>query len=65
MRKVTLVVNFSLPFKIAEIGGRRVKEVDCETYLHRVGRTGRFGDQGIAFNFVNDKQELEMLKQIE
>ena len=59
MRKVTLVINYSLPIKINYDQGftgyidPSKKEVDLETYLHRVGRTGRFGDHGIALNFVH------------
>ena len=64
MRKVTLVVNYSLPIKFKPEDGNRSKEVDLETYLHRVGRTGRFGDHGIAVNFVDAKYEIDMLKQI-
>ena len=26
---------------------------DFETYLHRIGRTGRFGKVGVAINLVN------------
>ena len=44
MRKVTLVINFELPLKIFEDKSIKGREVDLETYLHRVGRTGRFGD---------------------
>lgn len=31
-----------------------------ETYLHRVGRSGRYGHLGIAINFItnNDKNSL-------
>lgn len=25
---------------------------DCATYLHRIGRTGRFGKHGLAINLV-------------
>lgn len=61
MRKVTLVINYSLPLKNinSQIQGGFMdpsqKQVDLETYLHRVGRTGRFGDHGIALNFVHPK----------
>jgi len=65
MRKVTLVVNLSLPFKIRESEGSLEKRVDLETYLHRVGRTGRFGDHGIAVNFINNQEELGMMKEIQ
>ena len=64
MRKVTLVINFSLPFKFKDHETRGEKEVDLETYLHRVGRTGRFGDRGIALNFVNAKYETHMVDTI-
>lgn len=32
----------------------------AETYLHRIGRSGRFGHLGLAINFIteNDKQNL-------
>lgn len=64
MRKVTLVVNFSLPFRFVGTGPDRRKVADVETYLHRVGRTGRFGDHGIALNFVNSAEEEQMLAAI-
>ena len=28
---------------------------DMETYLHRIGRTGRFGRKGMAINMVEPK----------
>ena len=36
IEQVTIVVNFDLP---VDVSGK----ADCETYLHRIGRTGRFG----------------------
>jgi len=36
IEQVTIVVNFDLP---VDVRGN----ADCETYLHRIGRTGRFG----------------------
>ncbi|RUS20181.1 P-loop containing nucleoside triphosphate hydrolase protein [Endogone sp. FLAS-F59071] len=41
--RVNLVVNLDLPR-------------DPETYLHRVGRTGRFGTTGLAVSFVDDEE---------
>ena len=38
---------------------------DPETYLHRVGRTGRFGRKGVALNLIHDEKEMKVLKQIE
>jgi len=64
MRKVTLVVNYSLPVKYKDVDSGRSREIDLETYLHRVGRTGRFGDHGIALNFVDQKYESPMIDEI-
>ena len=36
VEQVTIVVNFDLPMDAKG-------NADCETYLHRIGRTGRFG----------------------
>ena len=38
---------------------------DPETYLHRVGRTGRFGRPGCALCLIGDEKEMKVLKQIE
>lgn len=56
--QVTLVVNFDLP---VDANGK----ADCETYLHRIGRTGRFGKVGFAFNMVDSPKSLEILRNIE
>ena len=40
------VVNFDLP-------------ENAETYVHRVGRTGRAGRRGIAYTFVNEMQRKD------
>lgn len=37
VEQVTMVVNFDMPVIYD------TKKADCETYLHRIGRTGRFG----------------------
>ncbi len=55
---VTLVIQFDMPVKK---GG----QYDPETYLHRVGRTGRFGRPGAALNMIHDDNEMKILKQIE
>jgi len=45
VENVTLVVNYDIPLDVN-------RKPDCETYLHRIGRTGRFGKSGIAINLV-------------
>jgi ATP-dependent RNA helicase DDX19/DBP5 len=40
------------------------READPETYLHRIGRTGRFGRVGVALTFVHDKNSWQQLHDI-
>lgn len=58
IEQVTIVVNFDLP---VDQSGR----ADCETYLHRIGRTGRFGKNGIAINLVDSEKNMEIVRFIE
>ncbi len=48
---VDLVVNYDIP-------------VDAETYVHRIGRTGRAGNTGVAITFVNE-EDVKALHSIE
>lgn len=48
---VTHVFNYDIP-------------QDMESYIHRIGRTGRAGQQGVAITFVNARQ-YNMLRKIE
>ncbi|XP_053687392.1 DEAD-box helicase Dbp80 [Sabethes cyaneus] len=58
VEQVTIVVNFDLPM---DQQGR----ADCETYLHRIGRTGRFGKNGIAINLVDSDRSMQLCRSIE
>ncbi|XP_058813226.1 DEAD-box helicase Dbp80-like [Topomyia yanbarensis] len=58
VEQVTIVVNFDLPM---DQQGR----ADCETYLHRIGRTGRFGKNGIAINLVDSDRSMMICRSIE
>ena len=51
IQSVSMVINYDLPY---------IKE----NYIHRIGRTGRYGRKGVAINFIND-QDVESLKNIE
>jgi translation initiation factor 4A len=42
--QVSLVINYDLP-------------TNRENYIHRIGRSGRFGRKGVAINFVADGDE--------
>lgn len=56
---VSMVINYDIPMK-----GRGDTEPDTETYLHRIGRTGRFGRIGVSISFVYDKKSYDALSQI-
>ena len=43
---MTLVVNYDIPVE------REGNTPAYETYLHRIGRSGRFGRKGAAFNLT-------------
>merc|ERR1712187_37866 len=47
VQQVSLVINFDLPSS-------------TENYLHRIGRSGRFGRKGVAINFVTSRDVRHM-----
>jgi len=49
VQTVTMVINYDIP---EMMGG----QPDYETYLHRIGRTGRFGRTGAALSLVHDRK---------
>ncbi|VDP24095.1 unnamed protein product [Schistosoma margrebowiei] len=55
--QVNLIINWNMPTT-------RTGNADWETYLHRIGRSGRFGKEGIAVNFVVN-EEMYLLKELE
>jgi ATP-dependent RNA helicase UAP56/SUB2 len=52
IERINLAINYDLP-------------ADADSYLHRVGRAGRFGTKGLAISFVSNDADQEVLKQIE
>uniref|UniRef100_A0ACD5ZCK3 Uncharacterized protein n=1 Tax=Avena sativa TaxID=4498 RepID=A0ACD5ZCK3_AVESA len=51
VQQVSLVINYDLPN-------------NRELYIHRIGRSGRFGRKGVAINFVR-KDDIRILRDIE
>ena len=51
VQQVSLVVNYDLP-------------TNRELYIHRIGRSGRFGRKGVAINFVKN-DDVKILRNIE
>lgn len=56
--QVTMVVNYDIPME-------RTGRPDAETYIHRIGRSGRFGRQGVAINFTCDDKSRRNLMEIQ
>lgn len=52
VERVNIVVNYDTP-------------ADADSYLHRVGRAGRFGTKGLALTFVSSQADLDVLERIQ
>ncbi len=52
IQQVSLVINYDLP-------------KEKEQYIHRIGRSGRYGRKGVAINFIMSQQDVRQLKDIE
>lgn len=52
IERINLAINYDLPG-------------DADSYLHRVGRAGRFGTKGLSISFVSSEADQEVLKAIE
>jgi len=55
---ICLVINYDVPVD-------KDGNPDFETYLHRIGRTGRFGRKGTAISLIGDQRSIEVLAAIE
>lgn len=52
--QISVVINFDVPTETIN----NVRQGDGATYLHRIGRTGRFGAPGLALT-IYDRDEDE------
>ncbi|KRH92743.1 ATP-dependent RNA helicase, partial [Pseudoloma neurophilia] len=48
---LNLVINFDMPYSI-------------ESYIHRIGRAGRFGTEGLSITFISE-DEINKLREVE
>ncbi|KAL6751383.1 nuclear RNA helicase-like protein Bat1 [Haematococcus lacustris] len=59
IERVNIVINYDMPETDEKKGN------GADTYLHRVGRAGRFGTKGLAITFVASKEDSEVLNQVQ
>lgn len=59
--EVQIVINFDVPLTSDGKGGITG---DPENYLHRIGRTGRFGTEGLALTIYDRDVDEQYLNQI-
>ena len=52
IERINLAINYDLP-------------ADADSYLHRVGRAGRFGTKCLSISFVSTEEDENVLKDIE
>jgi ATP-dependent RNA helicase UAP56/SUB2 len=52
VERVNVVINYDCPEA-------------ADTYLHRVGRAGRFGTKGLAISFISSKEDGEVLNEVQ
>lgn len=52
IEKINVVFNYNMP-------------IDSDSYLHRVGRAGRFGTKGLAISFISEQEDLVVLEEIQ
>jgi len=50
--RVNIVFNYDMP-------------TTADQYLHRVGRSGRFGTKGLATTFVSTQEDIDILEQVQ
>jgi len=50
--RVNVVINYDMP-------------ENSDTYLHRVGRAGRFGTKGLAISFVSTDEDAKVLNEVQ
>jgi len=52
IERVNIVINYDMP-------------ADSDSYLHRVGRAGRFGTKGLALTFTSTDEDADVLKKVQ
>lgn len=56
--EIEIVINFDVPTLTPQ---GKPRQGDAESYLHRIGRTGRFGTKGIAVTIYDRDEDKNYL----
>jgi superfamily II DNA/RNA helicase len=56
--EVDLVISYDVPIK----NTFGFKEPDYANFMHRVGRTGRYGTDGLAVTLMSDEIETDLIE---
>lgn len=59
VERVNIVINYDMPETDERHGN------GADTYLHRVGRAGRFGTKGLAITFVSSEADSAVLNAVQ
>mmetsp|Transcript_29052 Transcript_29052/g.28747 ORF Transcript_29052/g.28747 Transcript_29052/m.28747 type:complete len:431 (-) Transcript_29052:37-1329(-) len=63
IERVNIVVNYDMPQSEEKTDARENNA--SNTYLHRVGRAGRFGTKGLAISFISSDEDTQVLNEIQ
>lgn len=58
IRQIALVINFELPY-VYDMREGSISQQKVADYLHRIGRSGRFGRDGVAINLIATPSDRE------
>jgi len=66
IERVNIVINYDMPQKEERNERNESREnVASNTYLHRVGRAGRFGTKGLSISFIASDEDTQVLNEIQ
>ena len=51
VKDIDVVINYDMPLQLEE-------------YVHRIGRTGRAGEKGVAYSFFNGETDASLAKDL-
>ncbi|EME48497.1 hypothetical protein DOTSEDRAFT_67510 [Dothistroma septosporum NZE10] len=68
IERINLAINYDMPESVEKGADPEAKDAlasSADTYLHRVGRAGRFGTKGVAISFVTNDRDKKVIAEIE